>query len=170
MKFKKFLETELPKYQESVESWNDWISIRDSGDWDPTYIGGDLVCSRQDMSSFIGGPKFVGGTVRVSHTGISSLEGAPNFIGGIFYCNHNKISTLKNVHKQIKHINGIFSLSSNPIMSNILGLLLIEKLNLVDNNHNAFLIINKHLQCGDRDVLECQEELISSGYKEFAKL
>ena len=72
-------------------------------------------------------------------------------------------------HKQIDVINSAFYLGGNPIKSNILGLLQIKHLKTVKNSHPAFIILSKHLN-GDKDILECQEELISNGYKEFAKL
>lgn len=62
-----------------------------------------------------------------------------------------------------------------PIESNVLGLILIknlEKFSFEDFKgevHPVQNIINKHLK-GSRDVLECQEELIENGYKQYAKL
>jgi hypothetical protein len=57
-------------------------------------------------------------------------------------------------------------------MSNILGLLLIKELDEIGivPSHPAFEIVKRHFNDKNKDVLECQEELISNGYKEFAKL
>jgi len=41
--------------------------------------------------------------------------------------------------------------------------------NMVIKNFPWMVILNTHL-IRDRDILACQEELISAGFKEFAKL
>lgn len=65
------------------------------------------------------------------------------------------------------------------ITSNILGFLLIPKLEHIHIKQFAkdegneidqvFSILNKHLQ-NEKDILACQEELITNGFKEYAKL
>jgi hypothetical protein len=65
------------------------------------------------------------------------------------------------------------------IASNVLSFLKIPKLQHIHIKQFAkdegneidqvFSILNKHLQ-NDKDILECQEELITNGFKEYAKL
>jgi (2Fe-2S) ferredoxin len=55
----------------------------------------------------------------------------------------------------------------------MLCILLIKDLKIIHfkniDNEDAGVIIQRHLT-GDRDILECQEELITNGLKEYAKL
>lgn len=75
---------------------------------------------------------------------------------------------LSNVHKHIKYVGETFSI--NPNYKNpILGVLLIEGIKDFIGVKSIEPILNKHLQ-GDRDILECQEELIDNGFKEYARL
>jgi len=98
------------------------------------------------------------------------LEFAPKTIGSIFYATQNQITSLKNIHKQISSIGGrLMYVDDNPITSNILGVLLIKGLFSIIGDGPAFKILQEHAR-GNKDVLECQEELISAGYKEYAKL
>lgn len=63
------------------------------------------------------------------------------------------------------------------IKSNILGIMLIKNLKNIEfmfktktNEYEEIEnIINRHLK-SDRDILECQEELIDKGFKQYAKL
>jgi hypothetical protein len=59
------------------------------------------------------------------------------------------------------------------ISSSMLSLLLIKRLkkliHITDNDTKLIDIFNKHLSSG-KDILECQEELITNGYRQYAKL
>jgi hypothetical protein len=80
--------------------------------------------------------------------------------------------------KYFTEINGKLSLSASS-QSNILGLLKIKNLRGIslmtgdhfytENSKKAFSIVMKHFgQCSD--IIDCQDELIEAGLKEFAKL
>ena len=136
----------------------------------PEHIDGHFSCSDKKITSLEGAPSSVGFYFNCSYNNLASLEGAPSSIGGNLSCFNNKLTSLHNIHKQIKHIGGIATFNDNPIISHVLGLLLIDGLKEVFlDNKKVHVIINKHLN-GDRDVFACQEELIENGFEDFAQL
>ena len=193
----KLNEVQKPKqYPNSIANFSKWVKIRDSGEWNPRRLGRDLDCNRERLKSIEGSPVIVAGSFNCSFNLLETLKGAPRKVGnnfncsdnlltsleyapeytnGMFFATRNKITNLKDIHKQIKSIGSTFWIDGNPIKSHVLGLLLIKSLISVvaDTTSTfrmpAFDIINRHLE-KDKDVLECQEELISSGFKEYAKL
>ena len=153
----------------------------------PRYIEEDFACHHNLLTTLKGGPDVVGGSYRCSNNKIETLVGGPSLVRNMFSCNNNKLTSLegvpaarcygfsnnqltnlKDIHKIILETSSLW-LDKNPIKSNILGLLLIKGLNNVIADGPAFVILNRHLK-GDRDILECQEELIDAGFKEFARL
>lgn len=133
----------------------------------PSPAGG-FVCNNVNIPSLEGAPATVGESFSCRHTPITSLLGVPSEIKKDLYCTNTQIATLRNVHKIIKFIGGDFY-PPETIQSNVLGLLLINQLKSVKSGQRWAQIIRQHLR-GDRDVLDCQEELIKSGLKEYAKL
>ena len=107
-----------------------------------------------------------------SHTKITSLEFAPQYVGGSFGCSDTKITSLKGIGKDyLKEVKGIIYLNDcHELKSSMLGLMLVKELQRIyfDNNEIEE-IFNRHLQ-GERDILDCQEQLITEGFKEYAKL
>jgi hypothetical protein len=61
-------------------------------------------------------------------------------------------------------------LFDNDITSNVMGVMLIDRLTAVitDATHVDF-IINKHIKT-DRDMFICQDEMIKAGFAEYAQL
>ena len=136
----------------------------------PSYIGGGFYSNNCSLKTLEGAPRKVEEDFSCFNNDISSLEGAPEFIGGHFNCHTNNLTSLHNIHKQIKHIGGHVSFENNPIKSHVLGLLLIDGLQLVFLDiEEVEKILNKHLK-GDRDIFACQEELIEAGFDEYAQL
>ena len=141
----------------------------------PEHFQGDFICDDNDLTSLKGAPKTVNGHFSCADNDLTSLKGAPKIITGDFVCSNNALTSLHDIHKYIKDIGGGIWFSNNPITSHILGLLLIKNLKsinldgLTGNLLEASKIINKHL-ASRRDLIDCQEELISSGFKEYAKL
>lgn len=94
--------------------------------------------------------------------------------------NCSSILSLKDIHKKIEcevlNLDRIVNIEKD-----MLGLLLVRAKEIVmhitlsdyrDNSDTIKVIeiINKHLETNNRDVLECQQELIDAGFKHFAKL
>lgn len=140
----------------------------------PHFVGGTFNCLNTKITSLKGGPEHVGATMNCSNTLIGSFEGSPSYIGGHFYSGRGtKIKSLQNIHKQIKHIGGIFQIP-DTIKSHVLGLMFIKGLKEVrllsdlGGKKQVQNIINKHLPGGD--VHDVQQELIEAGLSEYAKL
>jgi hypothetical protein len=84
----------------------------------------------------------------------------------------NGVNSLKDIHKKIDCIQ-LKIWNIDTVEEGGLGLLLIKRLKQIINlsvGINKWLdIIKKHL-LQDKDILDCQEELILNGYKDNAKL
>lgn len=124
-----------------------------------------------NLTSLEGAPRTIFGNFNVACNELTSLDGIPSFIHGHCYVFGNKLTSLHNVHKHIKYLNGFFNCKSNPITSEVLGLLLIDGIKgvWIDGNLEVEQILNKYIQ-GDKDVFACQEELIEGGFEEYARL
>ena len=138
----------------------------------PQRVEDDFRCSRTRIISLEFAPKHVEGSFYCYKTDITSLEFAPQYVGSIFNCSDTKITSLKGIGKDyLKEVKGIIYLNDcHELKSNMLGLLLVKGLQRIyfDNNEIEE-IFNRHLQ-GERDILDAQEELITKGFKEYAKL
>lgn len=142
---------------------------------------GDFFCSSNKLTSLKGAPPHVGLDFYCSSNELTSLEGAPTKVNGGFYCHNNPITSLAGIDTYFKNgfIEGQIGIPAS-IESHILGVLLIPRLQSItvigvevdiDTSPliNAANILNKHL-AGDRDILDCQEELRAAGLREFGKL
>lgn len=153
--------------------------------------GGFMIPKDSKISTFYNFPDYVGNGITMQRTpNIKSTEFITKNIGNSISLVETGITSFANVHKHIKEV-GINSNWKPSISipletkSALLGFLLIKGLKLIwedwyyDNKDlmkpkyqplkNAAFIVQKHL-AGDRDVLECQEELIKAGLKEYARL
>jgi len=132
----------------------------------------NFSCSHTKITSLEFAPQYVGGYFSCFGTKITTLEFAPQYVGGSFGCSDTKITSLKGIGKDyLKEVKGIIYLNDcHELKSNMLGLLLVKGLQRIyfDNNEIEE-IFNRHLQ-GERDILDAQEELITEGFKEYAKL
>ena len=139
------------------------------------------IAGNSNLKSLKGGPKKVNGKYYARRCGLTSLEGVASEIKGELDLSHNALTSLQGIHKLFKggSLDGVISLDWCPIKSHILGLMLIPKLRGAYNesggaNPNDFskaiVIVDKHLKSKERDVIDCQQELIEAGLKEFAQL
>ena len=134
---------------------------------------GDFYCFTIKVTSLEFCPKEVGGYFYCSFNQLTSLEFCPKEVSGNFYCSGNQLTSLTDIHKLLKKMNGIFYAHDNPIKSNVIGLMLVAGCNevLLDNKE-VENIMNKHFKSpfGHLRLLECQEELLSAGFDEWAEL
>jgi hypothetical protein len=126
---------------------------------------GDFDCSNSQLTSLEGAPASISGDFRCSGNLLRSLEGAPSEVGGNFVCsyNYNKLTSFKDIHKQIKKIDGHFYCYGNTIKSNIIGLLLIDGLKSINGNQSWVPILNQAIEQFDdkrKRVMWAQAELI----------
>ena len=136
-------------------------------------------CENNNLRNLMGSPNSVHFNFNCNSNQLTSLKGAPNKIGGNFNCAFNKLTSLRGIHKYFKGgwIKGRLDLSQNPITSHVLGVMLIPELKGVDywsatlnvEHEKVAEILNYHLQ-NDRDVIQCQQDLIDAGLKAYAQL
>jgi hypothetical protein len=133
----------------------------------PTEVTGDFSCSNcLKLTSLKGAPTKVGGYFKCNVcTSLTSLEGAPTIVKGSFGC-----SNCENLTK-LSHIKSTETLFINDTpITNLLYVFKIEGLKEIETGNNKLdEIINKHL-AGDRDIMDCQEELIEAGFRKYARL
>jgi len=131
----------------------------------------------KNLKTMVGCPKIVGGDFSIFSRLVVDIEGIPQIVGGQINFVGTNIESLSEIHKKLKECRGEIITLPSATKSSVLRLLLIKRLLIVRQLLPKKVgpeirwsnILNKHLQ-GDRDVLACQEELISAGFKEFAKL
>jgi len=141
----------------------------------PKEVGKDFYCSNNEITSLAGAPAKIGGGFNTTNN-ITSLTSAPAKIGGGKNINesvYNNITSLKDIQKWLKKMNGTFYAHNNPIKSHVIGLLLIPGCKSVTlDNKEVEEILNKHLKSpfGHLRLLDCQEDLLSADFEEYAKL
>lgn len=128
-------------------------------------------CNNANLTTLEGCPQHVKGGFYCGSNKLVSLEYAPKTVLGDVFAIGNQITSLTGIGKQyLREINGILTITDNPIESHILGVLLIKNLESFHFDYTSVQhIINNHLD-HNRDILECREELIQAGFKEYAKL
>ena len=139
----------------------------------PASVGGNFYCSNNKLTSLEGAPASVGGYFWCYDNQLTSLEGAPASVGGDFWCYDNHLTSLKDIHKQLKKIDGDFYAYGNPIKSNVIGLLLVPGCNEVYlDNKEVEKIINRHLKSpfGNKRVIVCQLEMLDADLGDWAEL
>jgi hypothetical protein len=147
----------------------------------PRQVAGDFILKCDSLKTLEGGPRVVAGVYRADCLGLTSLKGMARVIDEDALVYSESLTSCSGIHKDLKLVHGGKFAFPDKVSSSILGFLMINKLMEVRAvsisggrsvkfpSHRAATIVTRHLQ-GDRDVLECQEELITAGLKEFAKL
>jgi hypothetical protein len=129
----------------------------------PSSVSGNFYCSDNKLTSLEGAPSSVGGDFYCHNNHLTSLEGAPSSVDGDFSCSYNKLVSFKDVHKQIKKIDGGFYCRGNLIKSHILGLLLIDELKSIKGDQSWVSILNQAIEQFDdkrKRVIWAQSELV----------
>jgi len=139
----------------------------------PEKVSGNFYCFNNQLTSLEFCPKEVGGNFYCFDNKLTSLEFCPKEVGGVFSCYNNQLTSLADIHKRLKKMNGIFYAHNNPIKSNVIGMMLVAGCKEVDlDNKEVQNIMNKHFKSpfGHLRLLECQEDLLSAGFEEWAEL
>ena len=137
----------------------------------PNTVDGDFRGhSCKSITSLKGAPSSVGGIFSCGHnSSLISLEGAPNSVGSHFSCyGCTSLTSLKGAPNSV---GDDFSCNMCPsLRKSILSVLRIKNVKRISiDNEQVQDIINKHL-ARDRDMLDCQEDLIDAGLQEYARL
>ena len=138
-------------------------------------VTGHFLCYDNNLMSLKGAPKCVGKNFWCQANLLTTLEYAPQHIGGNLGSEHNlNITNLSGIHKHVLSISKDIDISST-VNSHILGLMLIDKIQLLHapfyasaNLQTAVKIINKHLAT-DRDPMLAQRDLMKAGLRDFAR-
>lgn len=129
------------------------------------------------LSTMLGCPVYMVGQLIASSQNLTSLEGIPKYLLNGIDISDNPIISGAGIEKLVKTCKGEMILPGQ-IKSHVLGLLLIDGITDVkfgawhgDPYANPQLsdIMTKHLR-GDRDILDCQEELRTAGLREYGRL
>lgn len=138
-----------------------------------------LDLSNIGLTSMYGLPQ-VSQLLNLSKNNISSLDDMSQMYCKTLNLSENPITSLKDIHKKLFGCEGI-RLEIDYLTSNTLGLMMIKgfvgvypsdkKPSLIQKQQVSYKVIsmiNWHIT-NKKSVLECQEELMDAGYKEFAK-
>jgi hypothetical protein len=128
------------------------------------------ISTSKSLISLIGGPTKVGRSYYIYDSpNLTSLEGIAEDIGEDFLMmGCSKINKLSH----IKSIKGTLYFDGH-LVSNVLYVLQIKNLSGVDTNIpdlNEILVKYLDMPIRDRDIMECQEEMISAGFGKMANL
>jgi hypothetical protein len=148
----------------------------------PTWVQGVYCCRNNLLTSLEFCASYVGEGFDCANNEITSLEYAPEKIGRSFFCGQNPISSLSGIgRKYLKEIpGGILNTYGCPIVSNVLGIFLIKGLtqfrmvseigsSKLDQRYKVHKLLRRLIE-EETDILDAQEELITNGFKEYAKL
>lgn len=149
----------------------------------PSWVNENFRVDSNLLSNLKYGPTYVGGTYECGRNMLTSIEDAAQEIGGNFYCNTNSIESLEGIgRKYLKKMNGNFVIYNNHVKRNVLGVILIHGIQefriysfaldkgVFKEAKQLQEIITAHLERNDRDMLDLQEDLITAGLKDYAKL
>ena len=130
------------------------------------------------LKSLKGAPKAVNYLQLNSCDQLTTLEHAPMIVTHNVWCEYMwHLETLKGIGKEyLKEIGGNFFVPTK-VKSHALGLMRIKRLSKLvwtqgdveDDLNKAYNIILAYLET-NKDIMECQEELIQNDLKEFARI
>lgn len=143
-------------------------------EYGPSEVVGHYDCSSNKLKTLKGVPKDIDGNFVCTNNLLTSFKDGPERVNGDFYARHNSFTSLHDIHKHIKKIDGTLYISSNPIKSHVLGLLLIDGLKKIISDpewdSSWGRIVTKYIGKGRKGMLDCQNELIEDGFEAHAQL
>ena len=152
------------------------LEAREEYKW-PDKVPGYFDIGSNNLTSLEGCPNEVGDRFSCSSNPLTGLEGCPIKVGSYFACTGTNVTSLQGFGEMFRYgwIKGRLYLP-DTLKSHLLSVILIPELTRIDfwssNKHLQKVeeIVNKHLASKEKDLLECQDELIENGFKEFARL
>lgn len=151
------------------------------------YVSQSFYVDKNNIETLLNTPDHVGEDLILSfNPKLTSLEGLNCEIGDSVSLASTGLRSLHNVHKHIRHAKRL-NVSNCKITSHILGVLLIKGIERFEynwefstqgsggwdyNSATPVKFIQKQLAkpANERDILECQEEMIDAGFGAYAKL
>jgi hypothetical protein len=140
----------------------------------PSEVDGIFFCNDcKSLTSLKGAPSIVKNAFTSNCTSLTSLKGAPLTIKNGWKCSRcTSLTSLQGIGKEYCLSAKIINLSGcEKLSSQMLGLMLVKNLQEIrfDVNKDLESIFNNHLS-GNKDMMDCKEDLMNAGYKEYAKL
>lgn len=143
--------------------------------------GNFLASNLTSLETLENFPNRINGALYCGHSQLTSFEHiTPNIKRDVNAVNLKKFTSLLGVDQHFGKMNGALSMSFGNITEGGLGLLNVKGLmRLVNTGKDIstmvqlpkqFEIIDKHLRTDNRDIFECQSELIEAGFEEYAQL
>jgi len=161
-----------------VEHGGKWYIPFRLKEWENDKRDNDLSLNDLKLSSFLGFPNKIDGSLTVTNCNDLTVEGCPSIIGQNFAWWNIPITN--HIDKVLKEVGGTIVVP--PTYLGYLSFLKIKKLKSITHTGGLSLvgtypkaaleakdIVNEHLS-GNRNILECQEELIDAGLKDYAEL
>jgi hypothetical protein len=136
----------------------------------PESVSGNFLCHNNMLESLDGCPKRVGKNFSCSDNRLTSLEWVPEEVGENFWCDNNPtLRSLRGIGG-MRRMSGYMDFNRCPIESGVLEIFRVEGAAAIQMNRAPLVrdILNKHLK-GERDALDCLEELTANGLKEYAR-
>lgn len=133
-------------------------------------IGGSFQANIETLKSFVNFPEKILGNLYAYDTNVESFEGLHTEVdGGVDLTMNQKLSDWVGVYKHLPRIGGGLKFDVDYVKRGGLGVLLIKELpEISSGNSEVDAIINKYLK-SDRNVFDCQEELIDAGFAHLAR-
>ncbi len=131
-------------------------------------VGSNVDCASNNLTDLHWAPEIVGGYFNCTRNKLKTFEGISKHIKETIYCNGNPFISFKNIHKMTSCTEVM--LPHTPVIGTLYWLLVpnLAHIDVSSGNSSVYNILNKHLKT--KDILACQDDLISAGFPEWAKV
>ncbi len=133
-------------------------------------VSGSFQANIETLKSFENFPELILGNLYAYDTNIESFEGLHTEVaGGVDFTMNEKLTDWVGIYKHLIIVGDKIKFDVDFVKRGGLGILLIKGVQEVSSgNSEVDAIFNKYLK-GDRNVLDCQEELIDAGFAHLAR-
>lgn len=134
-------------------------------------VEGDFEISIPTLTTFKNFPKEIDGNLTVYYSDIENFDDLDVRVsGGVHLAKNDSLTDFRKVHKHIKSVGSGVSVDLDEESNGGIGFLLIPGIQFIQTTNNKIeAILNKYFKDG-ADLLEIQEELIDSGFKNIARI
>lgn len=135
-------------------------------------VEGDFEVVMPTLKTFKNFPTEVEGNLTVFHTDAESIDELDvNVQGGVYLSSNKKLKDFRKVHKHIKSVDAGITVDLGEDSVGGLGFLLIPGVQYIHVQSSSKIeeIMSKYFK-EDADLLDIQEELIDSGFKNVARV
>jgi hypothetical protein len=127
-------------------------------------VGKDFSCSKNRLTTLVGGPAWVGGAYFASNNQLTSLVGAPDHVGRSLQVNTNPLTSLEGMPVELKGQIWLDYTFDLPLLR------LLETKDMMSYAPDPVrVILAKYAGQGKPGALKAAGELIKAGFKHNAK-